>query len=48
MIEGLNLKDMLRYGVAAATASIIREGTLMCTREDFQKILPQVKVEKLL
>jgi len=48
MKEGLNLKDMLRYGVAAATASITREGTLMCTREDFQKILPQVKVETLL
>ena len=47
MEEGLDLEAMLRYGVAAATASVMREGTLMCTREGFESILPKVKVEKL-
>lgn len=47
MEEGLDLKDMLRYGVAAATASVMREGTLMCTREGFDSILPKVQVERL-
>lgn len=47
MKEGLDLEGMLRYGVAAATASVMREGTLMCTRDGFESILPKVKVEKL-
>ena len=47
MKEGLGLEEMLRYGVAAATASVMREGTLMCTREGFESILPKVKIEKL-
>ncbi|HZJ56990.1 MAG TPA: 1-phosphofructokinase [Clostridia bacterium] len=45
--EGLDLKEMLRYGVAAATASVIREGTLMCTRRDFESLLPKVQVNRL-
>lgn len=45
--EGAGLKDMLRYGVAAATASVIREGTLLCTREGFEAMLPRVVVEKV-
>ncbi len=43
----LEISDMLRYGVAAANASLIREGTLLCTAEDFQKMLPQVNIEKI-
>jgi len=31
--------DLLRYGVAAASASVIREGTDLCTREDFYAML---------
>ena len=47
MKEGSDLETMLRYGVAAATASVMREGTLLCTREGFESILPKVKVKKL-
>ncbi|MBM7581703.1 1-phosphofructokinase [Caldicoprobacter guelmensis] len=45
--EGAGLKDMLRYGVAAATASVVREGTLLCTREGFESMLPRVEIEKV-
>lgn len=47
MAEGLDIEGMLRYGVAAATASVMREGTLMCNRKGFESILPRVKIEKL-
>ncbi len=43
----LDLDQMLRYGVAAASASLIREGTLLCTAADFQAMLPQVTIEKI-
>ncbi len=45
--QQLEISEMLRYGVAAANASLIREGTLLCTAEDFQKMLPQVNIEKI-
>ncbi|HZJ83788.1 MAG TPA: 1-phosphofructokinase [Clostridia bacterium] len=45
--EGLGLEDILRYGVAAATASVMREGILLCTREGFDYILPKVKVKSM-
>ena len=45
--EGLPLPDMLRYGIAAASASIIREGTQLCRRGDFEEMLPKVKAEQV-
>lgn len=45
--EKLGLDDMLRYGVAAASASLLREGSQLCRRADFEKILPQIKTEKI-
>ncbi|TCL71635.1 fructose-1-phosphate kinase [Hydrogenispora ethanolica] len=45
--QELALDQMLRYGVAAANASLIREGTLLCTAADFQAMLPRVAVEKI-
>ena len=45
--KGLDLPTMLRYGAAAASASIIQEGTQMCTKLDFEAMLPRVKVEKI-
>jgi 1-phosphofructokinase len=45
--QRMEIPEMLRYGVAAANASLIREGTLLCTAEDFQKMLPQVSIEKI-
>jgi 1-phosphofructokinase len=38
---------MLRYGVAAATASVMREGTLLCTLDGFESMLPRVEIEKV-
>ena len=45
--QGLFEFDMLRYGMAAASAAILREGTQMCTLEEFERLLPQIEVEKL-
>lgn len=43
----LGLDQMLRYGVAAANASLLRDGTLLCTLDDFRKMLTQVSVERV-
>ncbi len=45
--EGLGLEDTLRYAVAVANGSLIREGTLMCTPENFRMMLPLVEVERI-
>ncbi|HBF40160.1 MAG TPA: 1-phosphofructokinase, partial [Firmicutes bacterium] len=47
MEQQLEIPEMLRYGVAAANASLIREGTLLCTADDFQKMLHQVMIENI-
>ena len=47
MEEGLLLPDILRYGVAAATASVILPGTRLCTRPDFDRYLSRVAIEPL-
>jgi len=47
VIEGRDLADMLRYGVAAASASIILEGTNLCRKKDFDDMLPQVVIEQV-
>jgi 1-phosphofructokinase len=43
----LGIGEMLRYGIAAANASLIREGTLLCTREDFERMFTGVKIEMI-
>lgn len=45
--EGAAIDTMLRYAVAAASASLLREGTLLCRADDFVRLLPQVKPQKL-
>lgn len=45
--QKLGIEEMLRYGVAAANASLIREGTLLCTKEEFERMLPSVNIEKI-
>ena len=40
--------EILRYAVAAAAASLEREGTLMCTAESFEKMLTLVKTVQIL
>jgi len=44
MMENASPADMLRTGVTCALGSLIREGTLLCTREDFDRLYPQVPV----
>lgn len=45
--ENLSLESMLKYAVSAAQASLIREGTQLCTREDFLEMLDKVHVERI-
>lgn len=45
--DRLGLQDMLRYGVAAASGSLTREGTLLCRRSDFDRLLPLVRLEEV-
>ena len=44
---GLPPDEALRYGTAASQASLIREGTLLCSLDDFRAFLPQIAVYKL-
>ena len=45
--EGRNLSDMLKFGIAAASASIVREGTDLCRSKDFEDMLARVEIEKI-
>ena len=47
LTKGLGPDAYLRWAIAAASASIIREGSLMCTFEDSKKMYERVKVEKI-
>jgi len=40
--------DMLRYGMAAAAASCMNEGTILCKRDDFKALLNKVEVRKVI
>jgi 1-phosphofructokinase len=42
--DGLGLADTLRYAVAVANGSLVLEGTQMCTKENFDFMLPRVDV----
>ena len=46
-VRGMPLPELLRCGVAAAHASLLLEGTQMCTRAGFLEMLPRIDVEKL-
>jgi 1-phosphofructokinase len=45
--EKLGLEGMLRCGVAAASASLTREGTLLCRAQDYDEILKRVIIEEV-
>lgn len=42
-----DMETMLRFAVAAAGGSLLREGTKLCRKEDFCKLLEQVKIVHL-
>ena len=41
------LKKILRFGIAAASASVIREGTQLCQKEDFDKLQEKVVIKEI-
>lgn len=45
--EKQGIGTMLSYGIAAASGSIIREGTLLCRSHDFDRLLKQVELKRL-
>lgn len=47
LLEGGGLEDMLRMGTAAAAATVIREGTLLCRKRDYEDFLPKVRIYKV-
>jgi len=46
-VRGKDLRECLRYAVAAGTATTLQQGTALCQRKDFQRIVPQVILQVL-
>jgi 6-phosphofructokinase 2 len=44
IVSGKRLDESLVYAVAAGTATTLRPGSALCTRDDFLKLVPQVKL----
>lgn len=47
MVRGKDLKESLIYAAAAGTATTLSQGTALCQRADFLKLVTQVKLEIL-
>lgn len=47
LLQELPEKEVIRYAMAAAGGSIMREGSQMCTREQFQALLPKVTLHRI-
>jgi 6-phosphofructokinase 2 len=48
LVQGRDLKQCLIYAVAAGTATTLRQGTALCQKDDFERIVPQVTITDLL
>ena len=48
LVQGKDLKQCLIYAVAAGTATTLRQGTALCQKDDFERIVPQVVLTDLL
>jgi 6-phosphofructokinase 2 len=46
VVKGKSLKETLIYSVAAGTATTLRPGTALCQKEDFLKLIPEIKLHK--
>ena len=42
LARGLRISEAMRYGLAAATASVMNAGTRLCRAEDVERLLPSV------
>jgi 6-phosphofructokinase 2 len=47
LVNGKDLKESLIYAAAAGTATTMIQGTALCQKEDFLKLIPQVKLNVL-
>ena len=45
--RGYGLDDLLRSGIASATASIVKEGTELCDLEGYNKYFPMVEISPI-
>lgn len=45
--KDLGPEEMLRYGVTAASGSLIHEGTRLCKKEDFNELYNKVIIERI-
>jgi 1-phosphofructokinase len=47
LVNGKDLNESLMYAAAAGTATTTSQGTALCQKEDFLKLIPQVKLNVL-
>jgi 6-phosphofructokinase 2 len=47
LAQGRSLSDAARFGVAAAAAAVMREGTELCHRDDADRLFAQVRCEEV-
>ncbi len=47
MINGKGLEECLIYAVAAGTATTLRKGTALASKEDFERLIPQISLRNL-
>ena len=47
LVEGKSLKECLAYAAAAGTATTLHQGTALARKEDFLRLVPQVKLTVL-
>jgi 6-phosphofructokinase 2 len=47
LIQGKDLKECLVYAAAAGTATTLYQGTALCQKDDFERLVPQVKLTVL-
>ena len=48
LVQGKDLKQCLIYAAAAGTATTLRQGTALCQKDDFDRIVPEVMLTDLL
>ena len=44
--DGAGIEEALRFGTAAGAAACLTAGTQLCKREDVERLLPEVRVER--
>ncbi len=47
LMEGKDLPECLIYAAAAGTATTLHQGTALCQKDDFDRLVPQVKLTDL-